>query len=482
MTQTTNQLKPGAARAITVTILVTLFSVSSLVHAESVAKAAGLCRRLLDTTVERIDRHLAIPNEETWSPSPDTETQIQAVFAGDQLDDTGKIRRSIELLFMDRARAEGSFVRQRLMRTALDRAFARNDWYSNTLGKIFGLLEGPHYSFIANRVSIADVLDATDPGTTFTYISMLTKAFDRNYFLARTVTAMMLKSWNGGDLVFKLPVVPILQNRIARSSIGSQWEFTHRLPPAVRDQMLAAVREHREADSLAAEDRALFTGLLESGLWSRLAQVVSVMQARGDVPAGAVEPIAFFDEPSAYDLLRHPLKQRQLGELRRAVGKATKRLLKLVKQNKPFPGYLTLVEDDLRLAALMMEPRDNRVELTAMIARRRRVAMTPEQTDLVARLERDFRLRDLTDAQKINEIVVESSLKFAHLPKEDFIRKVELIYETDVKHLMRKELLNPFTKMKIAMAVEASYEIITGGHSFMARDVGLFVHFVSSFF
>lgn len=176
-----------------------------------------------------------------WTFTPEQEDRFRAVANDTSLPEEKKSRALFDEL--TKARLENvSPVSRRLIRRALDDALKQKSIYSQSLGNVLGMMGGPHYNPVFNRVYI--------PFKNTDSIADLLVAFHEiEHLFHRNTSPLLALSLPFGIKDFMsivgTPITPLVRYRMESRAMGAQWEMARRIP---KERRLALIRELREKD------------------------------------------------------------------------------------------------------------------------------------------------------------------------------------------------------------------------------------------
>lgn len=179
-----------------------------------------------------------------WDFGPELEAEIQKIFEDPTKSDAEKLRALHERFWQARL-ATTNPVTRFFMRRPVKDSLRQRSIYSWTLGWLYRAVMGPHYNPIFNRTSIG-VSKVPTIIELIVASHELGHAFHRNTFGWEFLVIMATAP---KELFFgMLPrtAFPTMMFRAEGHSIGAQYELVRRIPPEVRQSLLAKLRQERE--------------------------------------------------------------------------------------------------------------------------------------------------------------------------------------------------------------------------------------------
>jgi hypothetical protein len=457
---------------------------------DTASKKISFCDRLLKyvepvaaptitKTIQLTDRYLSVESE-PWTIRPETEGEIAQLFNSDA-PDADKVRRTIELLLLDRAGQEGNWLKRWLFKSALKSGVKYKSIYSETFGRLLYVF-GPHYNPLFNRSSVRIPFQDAKIDPALIYMHELTHAYDRNFKPAKFATAIALRAYNLSKLYLRIPLAPILHNRLERSAIGSQWELLQRLPEPVRQRMLWQIhnrfQQPSNAQLIQSFQKALSSGIYDS-VESALGKILNADLLDDGILSIDIMAIWFPDKAGALDGLtdegmgKEKRSERalrtlaRLEELFQEIGDPLKQVLTDAEYNDLKAvlqvGAYMFVDDSVRAKV---------ADLPDLNVERNEFLLDFFQSRLFL-IEGAVKKPGFTRAfaEHATADIVRKSLANAHLSKEEFIRVMEVEHGYDLNSLAYDHLVNPWNPIRILLLTDVLLSITLEAPYFAARDV-----------
>ncbi|MBT3984327.1 MAG: hypothetical protein HOE90_23430 [Bacteriovoracaceae bacterium] len=246
------------------------------------------CERVIEvaTTLDRYAIYF-----KKWNIGAEAGSKIDEVFQNSLIPNDNKVEKVFEILIKDRL-SSLNFISRRLMERALNSAFdpAAVDLLSHGGAHYDPFKNLLHFPWTESR-KVEDLIVA---------IHEIEHAFDRNtnpLLWAQGTVFLFLK---GVKVMPSNPALTLIFRRMETRAIGAQWELVRKLPPSLRQDLIAEISSRRITNSAAylAKESLKRATLSKEQFVLELAEIQNY----------SVKSIYFDDGRSSFEMGRNLLK------------------------------------------------------------------------------------------------------------------------------------------------------------------------------
>ena len=207
--------------------------------------ADGFCKALLSKIEGAISKQVEFKYSEL------DEAKFEQIWLDQDLSDEQKF----EALFaaMTESRIDQMNWASKYFMNGFYQSLAKKEnWYSQSLGRLLVNIAGPHYNFMFNRMAMGKE-DIPGPVKTVVVLHETEHGFHRNSNPLLFLAYMQIFGWEY-NMVFPTPAGPLFVRRMESRTIGAQWEFAQRIPKEVRARLLQEYESKYDPEQMTNDD------------------------------------------------------------------------------------------------------------------------------------------------------------------------------------------------------------------------------------
>jgi hypothetical protein len=413
--------------------------------------AQGPCARAWEKIAQNAEKHLGSPAP--WKISAQAEAEIEEIWKRSGLIRRDRLRATADILLREREKAMNP-VSAFFFRGAVRSSLEQNSLYDKTLGRLIGFVAGPHYNPVFNRIH--NPFRAADEGIIETLVRMheLDHAADRNRLFPVWLLGMKATVAEYSNFIwFRTPFGAMFRHWVEAKAIGAQWETVRRIPREVRAQYMEEVARFkteflRRPIFLDEHEAFLLRHIVSKGRAQHFLDAMKPLPAT--LPNWMPRPPRFYlTEELSFDS--------------KSVSRLTKPEQQLTKQQRRYARKF--------FAQAMKDFLEERKPLEEVQA-----TWTREEMEKGHELQKYYNA--VVGAPRSHPLrypmadLAEASLKYADLPKDEFIRKLQEIHGYTFRKLVSSHVWGPTAYKKFLLGISSPLILFVLYDANYAKDGG----------